>query len=64
MAKQQMGNSKRMLFFKEIEGVPLKMEMNWPEGKMTMVATQVKPESLPTSSFLIPADYKEVKLGF
>ena len=64
MSKQQMGNSKRAIFFKEIEGVPLKMEMNWPEGKITMVATQVKSESLPTSSFLVPTDYKEVAPGF
>lgn len=64
MAKQQMGNNKRMMFFKEIQGVPLKMEMNWPEGKMTMQATQVKSESLPTASFLVPTDYKEVKMGF
>lgn len=64
MAKQQMGNSKRAIFFKEIEGVPLKMEMNWPEGKMIMQAKEVKSESLPTSSFLVPTDYKEVAAGF
>jgi hypothetical protein len=40
------------------------MEMNWPEGKMIMQAKEVKSESLPTSSFLVPTEYKEVKFGF
>ncbi len=64
MANQQMAGSKRMTFFKQIDGVPLKVEMNMPEGTMLMEATQIKRESLSSSDFTIPADYKEVKSSF
>jgi hypothetical protein len=64
MANQQMGGSKRMTFFKQIDGVPLKVDMSMPEGTMLMEATQIKRESLSSSDFTIPADYKEIKSSF
>jgi len=64
MANQQMGGGKGMTFLKEIDGTPLKMEMNLPEGQMMMEAKQIKRESLSSADFTIPADYKEVKPGF
>ena len=52
-------------FYDNIDGVPLRIEMVMPEGKMTMEVTDVKKESLNASLFQIPAGYKEVKgLGF
>ena len=53
-----------MAFFRKIDGVPLKLNMNMPDGTMTMEATHLKRESLPSSDFIIPSDYKEVKSAF
>jgi hypothetical protein len=64
MANQQMSGNNNMAFFKKIDGVPLKLNMNMPDGTMTMEATHLKRESLPSSDFAIPADYKEVKSAF
>lgn len=64
LASQQMGGTRNLMSFKEIDGTPLKVEMNWPEGKMLMEATQVKRESLSAELFTIPSDYKEVKSEF
>jgi len=55
LANQKAGRSQ--FFYKDIEGVPLRTEMVMPEGKMTMEATEIKKESLPASSFQIPAGY-------
>jgi len=64
MAKQQRAaGSKQALYFKDIDGVPLKMEMKSPEGLMTMEVTSIKRESLPRADFVLPADYKETKQG-
>ena len=48
-------------FNKDIDGVPLKMEMRMPEMNMTMEATSIKRETLASSEFTIPATFKEVK---
>jgi hypothetical protein len=50
-------------YFDKIDGVPLKMQMMMPQGTMTMEAIEIKRQTLPASAFVIPADYKEVKLG-
>ncbi|GAB1445074.1 MAG: DUF4412 domain-containing protein [Cyclobacteriaceae bacterium] len=57
----QNGSGKNSFFYKEIEGVPLKMQMTMPEMEMTMEAKEVKKQSLPASEFIIPSDFKEVK---
>lgn len=54
------GNSKPV-FYQEIEGVPLKVEMNMPEMNMTMEASEVSKKPLPAGDFVIPSDFKEVK---
>jgi hypothetical protein len=51
-------------YFDKIDGAPLKMEMVTPEGKMTMEAIEIKKQSLSATEFVIPADYKEVKMGY
>jgi len=62
LAKQNSGHNQYM-FYENIEGVPLKMEMTMPEGSMIMEAKEIKKESLSASLFEIPADFKEVQ-GF
>ena len=64
LSKQRMGNSQQSLFYEQIEGIPLKMEINMPQGHMTMEATEIKKESQPASDFEVPAGYKEVKSAF
>jgi len=49
------------LYLEGVEGVPLKMEINTPEMKMMMEASEIKRQTLPASDFTIPPDYKEVK---
>jgi hypothetical protein len=63
LSRQRMGRGNQTMFYENIEGVPLKMEMTMPEGTMTMEVTEIKKESLSTSLFELPADFKEVK-GF
>jgi hypothetical protein len=61
-ANQRVGSSQSM-FYKNIDGVPLKMEMTMPEGTMTMEVKEIKKESLSSSLFELPTDFKEVQ-GF
>lgn len=61
LSKQRMGRGNQSMFYQDIEGVPLKMEMTMPEGTMTMEVTEIKKESLSSSLFELPADFKEVK---
>jgi hypothetical protein len=62
MSRQRMGNQNESLFMDKIDGVPLKIEMNMPQGHMTMVAKEIKRQSVPATTFAIPADYKETKM--
>jgi hypothetical protein len=63
LSKQRMGRGNQPMFYENIEGVPLKVEMTMTEGKMAMEVTEIKKETLSASLFEIPADFKEVK-GF
>ncbi|QOI98766.1 MAG: DUF4412 domain-containing protein [Flammeovirgaceae bacterium] len=47
------------LFVKEIDGIPVKIEMNTPQGKITMEMTELKRVKLPDSDFQIPAGYSK-----
>jgi hypothetical protein len=60
LANQRIGSG-RGVYLEGIDGVPLKMEMNTPEMKMTMEAIEIKRQPVSASSFVIPADFKEVK---
>ncbi|MGC3958392.1 MAG: DUF4412 domain-containing protein [Verrucomicrobiota bacterium] len=64
MAKQRLGNSSQRMWYSEIDGVPLRMEMKMPQANMVMEATDIKKQSLPASDFAIPAGFKETSLGF
>lgn len=62
LASQEMGKNKQASFFyKEIDGVPLMVEMTTPQMHMEMTAVEIKRGSQPASSFTIPSDFKEVK---
>lgn len=55
-------SSAQSLFYDNIEGVPLKMEMTMPEAKMVMQVTEIKKKTLSNSTFSIPAGFTETKL--
>ena len=59
MRQQRMGNGNSM-YYEGMEGVPLKIELTTPQGKMTMEATEIIRSGLNDSDFKIPLDYKEV----
>lgn len=60
LSKQKM-NGGKSIFYGEIDGVPLKVQMSMPEMEMTMEAKEIKKGSLPSNEFVIPSNFKEVK---
>jgi Domain of unknown function (DUF4412) len=52
---------KSPLFYDQLEGVPLRIELTMPEGRVILEVTDLKKEFLTAAEFQIPADYKEVK---
>lgn len=67
IARQQAAaGNKQALFYREIEGLPLRMEMQSQQGTMTMEVSEINRGSLPQADFTIPAGYKENKnpMGF
>lgn len=52
----------RQMFYEQVEGVPLKVEINYPEmkAKMVMEVVEFKKESLKDEEFTIPADFKNI----
>jgi hypothetical protein len=60
IGKQRMGNSSQALYFDQVDGVPLKIEMALQQGHVVMEATELKRMSLPSSEFSIPTGFKEV----
>jgi hypothetical protein len=63
LAKQRMGQGGgQALFYDQMDGVPLKMEFASPQGMLVMEATEIKREKIDDAAFVIPADYKEVKM--
>lgn len=47
------------LFFKDVDGIPVKIEVNTPQGKITSEMTELKRIKLPDSDFQIPAGYSK-----
>lgn len=62
LSNQGMGKGQEAMYYKDLEGVPLKMEMTMPEGNMVMQVTEIKKETLSSSDFKIPAGFTETKL--
>jgi hypothetical protein len=63
LSKQRMGKDYQ-IYLDKIDGVPLRVEMKTKEAAMTMEVNQLKKESVPASTFAIPADFKEVPSMF
>jgi Domain of unknown function (DUF4412) len=60
LTNQRMGNNQVSLFYEKLEGVPLKIEMPSPQGRMVMEMTEYKKQSLPAADFALPAGFKQV----
>ncbi len=63
LSAQRMGARGRGMLPAGLEGVPLRIEMSTPEGNMIMEVAELKRETLSASDFVIPSDYKEVKMS-
>lgn len=61
LAKQRMGRDGQSMFYEQVDGVPLKVEMKMEQGNMTMEAAEIKRESLSADLFKIPAGFTETK---
>ena len=61
LSRQRMGNSGQSMYLEGIDGVPLRIEMGTEQMNMIMEVTEIKKETLPSSDFVIPADFKETK---
>jgi Domain of unknown function (DUF4412) len=61
-ANQKMGGGKQSLYYKDLEGTPLKVEMTMPQGTMVMQVTEIKKETLNSSEFQVPAGFTETKM--
>jgi hypothetical protein len=59
ISRQKMGSGQK-LFYEEVEGVPLKMEMKMSDFIITSEVTSIKKESLSPADFVVPAGFKEV----
>lgn len=59
MVNQQTGQDNYTMYFKDLEGIPLKVDMTIPQGNVVMEATEVKKQTLPASDFQIPAGFKK-----
>lgn len=60
LTNQRIGNNQVSLFYEKLEGVPLKIEMPSPQGRMVMEMTEYKKQSLPAADFALPAGFKQV----
>ena len=62
----KVGNSdKYSSAMKQIEGVPLRMEIKTTDMNMNMECSQIEKKKMNDADFMIPSDYKEVKgMGF
>jgi Domain of unknown function (DUF4412) len=61
LSHQRMGSNNQMaLFYEKIEGVPMRVEMPNPQGRMLMEMTEYKKQSLSSADFTIPSGFKEV----
>ncbi len=66
LSNMKMGNSdKYSSAMKQIEGVPLRIEVKTPDANVNMECTQIEKKKMSDADFVVPTDYKEVKgMGF
>src|SRR5438477_155981 len=48
--------------FRDLPGVPVKIEMDTVRGHVVMTLVSVKRDLIPSSEFSVPADYTEMKM--
>jgi hypothetical protein len=60
LARRNMGRGPSM-FYEGMDGMPMKVESQTPQGNMVMEVTEIKKQSLNASDFTIPSDYTEKK---
>ena len=48
--------------FRDLPGVPVKIEMDTVRGHVVMTLVSVKRDPIPSSEFSVPADYTEMKM--
>ena len=58
LSDQSVAKGKGM-YYKDLEGVPLKVEMTIPQGTMVMEAKEVKKQTLPASDFQLPSGFTQ-----
>jgi hypothetical protein len=63
LAKQRVSGD-QSLFYEGIDGMPLRTEVKVRDFIMSMEVAEIRKESLPSSDFSIPADFKEVPSPF
>jgi Domain of unknown function (DUF4412) len=63
LSGQRLGQG-QSIFSDKIDGVPLKVEVASPQGNMVMEVADIKREKLKDGDFVIPAGFKEVKIGY
>jgi len=51
------------MFSDKVQGVPLRVEVNSPQGKMVMEVKEIKREKMNDADFKIPAGFKETKFS-
>lgn len=61
---QSMRTGNKNDYFMEIDGVPMLMKVQMPQGEMTMQMQKIERGGVPTSIFTIPSDFKKVQNGF
>lgn len=60
LAKSNTGKGPSM-FYEGVDGIPMKVESQTPQGNMVLEVTEVTKQSLSASDFTIPSDYTEKK---
>lgn len=58
-----LSNAANISAIRKIDGVPLKIELNEEGQTFILEVIELKSMTLPTTDFLLPADYKEVPFG-
>lgn len=61
LSSQRMGQGGSAMFYDQIEGVPLKIEMASPQGNMIMEVKEIKRQPMSADEFTVPAGFQEVK---
>lgn len=59
LSNQNMGKGKQAMYYKDLEGVPLKIEMTMPQGTMLMEVKEIKKQTLPASDFQVPSGFTQ-----